>query len=165
MKPVEICSVKHPLRLLDPRQFHSAAEVEDRQHRWLASQDQSLQDQWREPCQPNYATYIAVGDAFLSGEIGDGGDVAALQPAPPVLRTTDGAEEVGNLAAFHCHLDLLGKQDAGAAAAIAQGERYVDAEGFGFCHHATSGLVGALSVAIDPELSYLKSTASPASRL
>ena len=58
---------------------------------------------------------IPVGDAFLSGEIGDGGDVAALKPVPPVPRATDGAQQAGVLAAIHGDLDLLGRQDAGSA--------------------------------------------------
>ena len=65
-------SIKHELRLLDPRQFRDATKVEDRQHRELPTLDQTFQHRRRKPCKPDYAADIAVGDSFLSGEIGDG---------------------------------------------------------------------------------------------
>ncbi len=53
---------------------------------------------------------------------------AAFEPAPPVPRAADGGQQASVLAAFHGDLDLLGREDAGEAAAIARGERDVDPE-------------------------------------
>jgi hypothetical protein len=75
-------SINHLPRLLGPRQFRHAAEVEDRQHLGFAPQHQPIEHRRRELCQPDHVADIAFRDTFLSGEIDDGGDVTALQPVP-----------------------------------------------------------------------------------
>ena len=68
---------------------------------------------------------------MLSGEIGDGGDPAALHPPPPCPGPVDGAQQMRVVSAVHGGLDMLRRQNEGATAAFVESERNVDADRFG----------------------------------
>jgi hypothetical protein len=85
----------------------------------FALQDKSFQHQRRQPCQPDDAADVAVGNTFLGGRIGERGDFAAFDQLPPTPCESDGAQDVWILLSLHFNLDIFGRQEARAAAALA----------------------------------------------
>ena len=89
--------------------------------------DQPLEHLGRQPREAQEAADVTVGQALIGGQIGERGDVAAFQPLPPAPCAADGAQKVGILPAVHGGLDMLRRQDPGAATPTAEFERDVDA--------------------------------------
>lgn len=56
--------------------------------------DQALEHLGRQPGEAHKAADVAVGQALVGGEIGERGDVAALQPLPPAPCPANGAQQV-----------------------------------------------------------------------
>lgn len=63
--------LKYPHHLLLPRQRRDQAQLVDRDRTGLAVDDEAFQHHGRQPGEACEAAAVAVGEAFVGGEIGE----------------------------------------------------------------------------------------------
>ena len=100
---------------------------------------------------------------MLSGEIGDGGNLAALHPQPPCPGPADGAQQMRVVSAVHGGLDMLRRQNEGATVAFVGFERDVDAARFGRGPQAACFRSGFIRLAGETRPSWRRSMSIPSS--